>query len=63
MTIASVNYEVVTDSWWCALAASAMLFGMLGRLVAGSGVESRSADGHIVDGHIIDGRIVDRPGT
>jgi exopolysaccharide production protein ExoQ len=34
MTVASVNYEVVTDSWWCALAASAVLFAMLGRLLA-----------------------------
>ncbi len=34
MTVASVNYEVVTDSWWCALAACAVLFGILGRLLA-----------------------------
>ncbi len=34
MTVASVNYEVVTDSWWCALAACAVLFAMLGRLLA-----------------------------
>ncbi len=39
MTIASVNYEVVTDSWWCALAASGLLFALLGRLVAGAGPE------------------------
>ena len=31
MTVASVNYEIFTDSWWCALAASAVLFSMLGR--------------------------------
>jgi exopolysaccharide production protein ExoQ len=31
MAVASVDYEVVTDSWWSALAASAVLFGMLGR--------------------------------
>jgi O-antigen ligase len=29
MTIASVNYEVVTDSWWAALAACAVLFLLL----------------------------------
>jgi O-antigen ligase len=45
MTIASVNYEVVTDSWWCALAASAVLFSILGRLVAGAGAAGRSMDG------------------
>ena len=47
MTIASVNYEVVTDSWWCALAASAVLFAILGRLV---GAGDRSAAGRIIDG-------------
>jgi O-antigen ligase len=37
MTVASVDYEVVTDSWWCALAASGLLFSLAGRAVAGSG--------------------------
>jgi O-antigen ligase len=49
MTVASVNYEVVTDSWWCALTASAVLFGILGRLV-GAGADDRSANGHITNG-------------
>jgi exopolysaccharide production protein ExoQ len=48
MTVASVNYEVVTDSWWCALAASAVLFSILGRLV-GAGVDGRSAGARIID--------------
>jgi len=34
MTMASVNYEVTTDSWWSALAASALLFGILDRHTA-----------------------------
>jgi len=42
MTVASVNYEVVTDSWWCALAASAVLFSILGRLVAGAAADGRA---------------------
>ena len=37
MTVASVNYEVVTDSWWCALAACGLLFSLGGRAVAGAG--------------------------
>ncbi|WP_158928686.1 O-antigen ligase [Acidisphaera sp. S103] len=51
MTIASVNYEVVTDSWWCALAASAVLFGILGQLLAGAGVDDRSEDVRIMGRH------------
>jgi O-antigen ligase len=43
MTVASVNYEVTTDSWWCALAASAVLFSILGRLVAGAAADGRAA--------------------
>jgi exopolysaccharide production protein ExoQ len=32
--VASTNYEVTTDSWWSALAASAVLFATLGRTPA-----------------------------
>jgi exopolysaccharide production protein ExoQ len=39
MTLASVNYEVVTDSWWCALTASGLLFSILGPLVVGIGTD------------------------
>jgi O-antigen ligase len=42
MAVASVDYEIVTDSWWCALAASALLFGMLGHLVADANVDGRT---------------------
>jgi O-antigen ligase len=50
MTVASVNYEVVTDSWWCALAASAVLFSILGRLVADTGGTRSVVDGPAEDG-------------
>jgi O-antigen ligase len=43
MTVASVDYEIVTDSWWCALAASAVLFGMLGHLVTDASGDDRTA--------------------
>jgi O-antigen ligase len=43
MTVASVDYEIVTDSWWCALAASAVLFGMLGHLVTDARGHDRTA--------------------
>jgi len=43
MVVASVNFEVVTDSWWCALAASAVLFSMLDRLMAGVAADGRTA--------------------
>ena len=33
MTVACINFEVTTDSWWAALAASGFLFMTLGRLV------------------------------
>jgi hypothetical protein len=62
MTIASVNYEVGTDSWWCALAACAVLFGILGRLLAGeTGTAIPSAAPRPrrppgVDGRAMDGR-------
>jgi O-antigen ligase len=42
MTMASVNYEVVTDSWWCTLAATGLLFSILGPLVAGAGQSGRA---------------------
>ena len=35
MAIACVNYEITTDSWWAALGACAVLFGLLGRQGAG----------------------------
>jgi exopolysaccharide production protein ExoQ len=35
MAVASVNYEVTTDSWWAALAATGALFLILRRRVAG----------------------------
>jgi exopolysaccharide production protein ExoQ len=37
MAVASVNYELTTDSWWAALAATGALFMILGRRVAGEG--------------------------
>ncbi len=43
MTVASVNYEVVTDSWWCALAASGLLFSLAGRAVMGVGADGGRA--------------------
>ncbi|HLB99314.1 MAG TPA: hypothetical protein VJK90_16690, partial [Acetobacteraceae bacterium] len=49
MSFASVEYEVVTDSWWCALAASAVLFAILGRLL-GTGADDRSGIERIIDG-------------
>jgi exopolysaccharide production protein ExoQ len=49
MTIASVDYEVVTDSWWCALAASAMLFSILGRLVAGAHADDPATADRMID--------------
>jgi len=58
MIVASVNYEVVTDSWWCALAASAVLFGMLDRLMAGAESDDRSVAGR--SGHA---RMMDRRGA
>ncbi len=56
MIVASVNYEVVTDSWWCALAASAALFGMLDRLMAETDSDDRSVTGRSGLGRIIDRR-------
>ena len=53
MTLASVNYEVVTDSWWCALAASAVLFGILGQLLANAGANDRSAADRSEGGRIM----------
>jgi exopolysaccharide production protein ExoQ len=53
MTVASVNYEIVTDSWWCALAASAVLFGILDRLMADAGADDRSVGDRSVGGRII----------
>jgi O-Antigen ligase len=41
MTVASVNYEVTTDSWWSALAATAVLFGILGRHAGDTGRSGR----------------------
>jgi exopolysaccharide production protein ExoQ len=35
MTVSCLNFEVTTDSWWAALAASGFLFATLGRFVTG----------------------------
>jgi hypothetical protein len=43
MAVACVNYEITTDSWWAALGASAALFVLLGRHVAGRTPEGRDA--------------------
>jgi hypothetical protein len=56
MTVASVNYEVATDSWWCALASSALLFGLLSRLMSGPGPDGRISGGRIPDARISGGR-------
>ncbi len=37
MTVASVNYELTTDSWWAALAATGALFMIVGRRATGAG--------------------------
>lgn len=38
MAVAGANYEITTDSWWAALAACAILFGILGRQMADESV-------------------------
>jgi hypothetical protein len=56
MTVASVNYEVATDSWWCALASSALLFSVLSRLMSGTGPNGHISNARIPGGRISDGR-------
>lgn len=41
MTVSCINFEVTTDSWWAALAASGFLFTALGRLVSGTSARDR----------------------
>jgi exopolysaccharide production protein ExoQ len=38
MTVSCLNFEVTTDSWWAALAASGLLFATLGRFVTARAV-------------------------
>jgi exopolysaccharide production protein ExoQ len=63
MTVASVDYEVVTDSWWCALAASAVLFSILGRLLEGAGPDGHSMGDRSADDRSVGGRIIGRQGA
>lgn len=43
MAVACVNYEITTDSWWAALGASVVLFGLLGRCVGNRSPDGRAA--------------------
>ncbi len=58
MAVASSGFEITTDSWWAALAASAGLFGVFGR-----GIGSWWAESHPTDFRILGGASLRAPGA